>query len=57
MNKYTIEYRGKIIVNDRGAKSYLRIKKERLPCEAKMQNALTKDGIRFKLAATKETHE
>lgn len=57
MNKYTIEYRGKIIVNDRGAKSYLRIKKERLPCEAKMQNALTKDGIKFKVSKTNEQYE
>lgn len=57
MSNYTIEYRGKIIVNNRGAKDFLRIKKEKLPYEAKLQNALTKDGIRFKLAATKETHE
>ena len=57
MNKYTIEYRGKIIINDRGAKDYFRIKKERLPHESKLQNALTKDGIKFKLATTKETHE
>lgn len=57
MSKYTIEYRGKIIINDRGAKDFLRIKKERLPYESKLQNALTKDGIKFKLATTKETHE
>lgn len=57
MSKFTIEYRGKIIVNDRGARDYLRIKKEKLPHESKMQNALTKDGIKFKLATTKETYE
>ena len=57
MSKFTIEYRGKIIVNDRGAKDFLRIKKERLPYESKLQNALTKDGIKFKLATTKETYE
>lgn len=57
MSKFTIEYRGKIIVNDRGAKSYLRIKKERLPYESKLQNALTKDGIRFKLSKTNNQYE
>lgn len=57
MSKFTIEYRGKIIVNDRGAKDYFRIKKERLPHESKLQNALTKDGIRFKLATTNEQYE
>ena len=57
MSEYTIEYRGKIIVNDRGAKSYLRIKKERLPYEAKMQNALTQTGIKFKLSKTNEQYE
>ena len=57
MSKFTIEYRGKIILNDRGAKDYFRIKKERLPYETKLQNALTKDGIPFKVATSKETHE
>ena len=57
MSKFTIEYRGKIIVNDRGAKSYLRVKKERLPCEAKMQNALTETGIKFKVSKTNNQYE
>jgi len=57
MSKFTIEYRGKIILNDRGVKDYLRIKKERLPYEIKMQNALTQDGIPFKVAKTNQTHE
>lgn len=57
MSKFTIEYRGKIILNDRGAKDYLRIKKEKLPYEIKMQNALTQDGIPFKVAKTNEQHE
>lgn len=28
MSKFTIEYRGKIIINERGAKDFLRIKKK-----------------------------
>lgn len=50
---YTIEYRGKIIINDRGAKDYLRIKKEHLPCQDKMARVLTKDGIEFKVSRDK----
>ena len=57
MSKFTIEYRGKITVNDRGALDFLRIKKERLPYESKLQNALTRDGIKYKLATTRESHE
>lgn len=57
MSKFTIEYRGKIIVNERGAKDYLRIKKERLPYESKLQNALTKDGIKFKVSKTNNQYE
>ena len=57
MSDFTIEYRGKIIVNDRGARDYFRIKKERLPCESKLQKALTKDGIPFKVATSRESHE
>lgn len=50
--KYTIEYRGRIIINHRGAKDYLRIKKEKLPHDDSLRWALTQDGIPFKIGKT-----
>lgn len=40
-------------INDRGAKDYLRIKKEYLPRQDKMARGLTKDGIEFKVSRDK----
>ena len=57
MSDFTIEYRGKIIVNDRGAKDFLRVKKEKLPYENKLRICLTQEGIPFKMATIQETHE
>ena len=57
MSDFTIEYRGKIIVNDRGARDYFRIKKEKLPREDKLTICLTQQGIPFKVAKTQEPHE
>jgi hypothetical protein len=57
MSDFTIEYRGKIIINNRGARDFVRVKKERLPREDKLRKGLTSEGISFKLAKTNETYE